>query len=325
MDWTILDRLRSHFIGGPGAKGPYWRGEEDLAQYNATFGERIGWKWDTVLGELGIRGWSPPSGPLLDWGCGSGIAGRRIASKWPTLTRPLLVSDHSPQAMSFAVKKATEQGMPASAWQPGAPFSTLAISHVLNELAEDQLKSLLACIEVADAVIWVEPGTHAVSRQLASIRDLLVRQGRVRIIAPCTHGNACPLFSKGSERHWCHQFASPPAGIYADSAWVKFGQRAGIDLRSLPYAVLVMDRRPAGGEAPLPKTSARRIGRVDALKTGARWLQCSASGLEEVHVAKRDNPALVKALEKRPGLPLIAGDTDDSGRTTYRELHPSRQ
>ena len=45
-----------------------------------------------------------------------------------------------------------------------------------------------------------------------------------------------------------------------DSNWVKFGQRAGIDLRSLPYCFLALDRRvPA---APVENLSAPFPGRA---------------------------------------------------------------
>src|ERR1035438_7840636 len=40
----------------------------------------------------------------------------------------------------------------------------------------------------------------------------------------------------------------PPPAIFADSSWVKFGKRAGIDLRSLPYSFIALDR-DGNGEA----------------------------------------------------------------------------
>jgi hypothetical protein len=94
----------------------------------------------------------------------------------------------------------------------------------------------------ADAVLWVEPGTHDVSRQLGGFREQLRGSG-FRVVAPCTHENECPMFAIGRERDWCHFFAPPPSEIFADSNWVKFGQRAGIDLRSLPYAFIALERQ----------------------------------------------------------------------------------
>ena len=90
LDWAVLDRLRGRFLGNVAADGPYWETAADLANYDLTYGERIGWKWDHVLRELRLRRWAPyqtmiqvlhglaPATPtrvaLLDWGCGSGVA-----------------------------------------------------------------------------------------------------------------------------------------------------------------------------------------------------------------------------------------------------------
>ena len=52
LDWEALDRLREGFLTGAAARGPYWKSLGDLANYDLTYGERIGWKWDAVLAEL---------------------------------------------------------------------------------------------------------------------------------------------------------------------------------------------------------------------------------------------------------------------------------
>src|SRR5687768_5282563 len=80
LNWPILDRLREGFLRGPGAVGAYWQTPEDLANYDFTYGERIGWKWDHVLRELRLRGWRPRVREVFDWGCGSGVAARRVIS-----------------------------------------------------------------------------------------------------------------------------------------------------------------------------------------------------------------------------------------------------
>ena len=50
--WQGHDRLREKFLRGSAADGPYWETTADLASYDFTYGERIGWKWDQVLREL---------------------------------------------------------------------------------------------------------------------------------------------------------------------------------------------------------------------------------------------------------------------------------
>ena len=51
-DLAILRRLRGRFLAADPIAGDYWESAKDLALYDATFGERIGWKWDAVLREL---------------------------------------------------------------------------------------------------------------------------------------------------------------------------------------------------------------------------------------------------------------------------------
>ncbi|MSU48734.1 MAG: hypothetical protein EXS37_06555 [Opitutus sp.] len=309
LDWSALDRLRQNFLGGSNAAGPYWQTPEDLANYDFTYGERIGWKWDHVLRELRMRGWTP--GPaaraVFDWGCGSGIAARRVISFFGAENfDALTVWDHSPLACDFAADAARREFPALSVAQatPGlltaeVPIGLLIVSHVLNELPAPALESLRALIARANAVLWVEPGTHAVSRQLGAIRDGLC--DTFQVVAPCPHGLPCPVFTAGNERHWCHFFAPPPSEIFANSEWVKFGHRAGIDLRSLPYCFFALDRNPVTAH---PAGGSRVIGRVEHFKPYARLLNCDASGLAELELPKRADPALFKQLE-RTKAPLL--------------------
>jgi hypothetical protein len=323
LDWPALDRLRQRFLHGAAKSGGYWEARADLANYDLTYGERIGWKWDHVLRELRMRRWQPRSRAVFDWGCGSGVAARRVISFFGAKNfDSLTVWDHSALACDFA-EEAAERAFPSlqvAQATPGllaadTPIGLLILSHVLNELSPDAVDALRELIARSDAVLWVEPGTHDVSRQLGRIRDEL--RDTFLIIAPCTHELGCPMFAAGNERHWCHFFASPPSEIFADSNWVKFGHRVGIDLRSLPYCFVAADRVPKPdaslpdiaerGETPAPlidSSLSRVIGRVEHFKPYARLLNCDASGLTELELPKRADPALFKQLE-RTKAPLV--------------------
>ena len=103
LDWEALERLRGQFLRGATA-GPYWTSPTDLASYDLTFAERIGWKWDHVLRELRLRAWRPAPRTIFDWGCGSGVAARRVISFFGAENfDSLTVWDHSPLACDFAV------------------------------------------------------------------------------------------------------------------------------------------------------------------------------------------------------------------------------
>jgi hypothetical protein len=339
LDWKALDRLRDQFLRGGTTTGPYWQSSVELAHYDLTYGERIGWKWDAVLRELRMRDWKPTARQVFDWGCGSGSAGRRVLAAFGTdHFDELLVWDHSPLATDFAVE-AAEKAFPrvrVSTVTPGflasnAPVGLLVVSHVLNELPVEALTELRRLILRATAVLWVEPGTHEVARGLQTIRDEL--RDEFLIVAPCTHQNRCGLLAEGRERDWCHFFAPPPSEIFANPDWVKFGQRAGIDLRSLPYCFLAMERKPAvgptGGRAARPAVGpttelSRVIGRPELFKPYARLLNCDASGIAELTLQKRDDLALYKELDRtkaplvyrwrRDGNRLLGGELQGAGR-----------
>ena len=331
LDWPALDRLRDGFLHGAAAAGPYWSNAEALANYDFTYGERIGWKWDQVLRELRRRRWAPASRQVFDWGCGSGVANRRVISCFGAeCFDGLTVWDHSPLATDFAAE-AAQNAFPKLAVTQATPgllaatdrIGLLLISHVLNELSPEQLDALRIFAARADEIIWVEPGTSDVSRRLGRFREQLRASG-FGVVAPCTHENECPMFALGRERDWCHFFAPPPAEIFADSNWVKFGQRAGIDLRSLPYCFLALSRisrpavapvsdvrldgtnptAPAENSGQSPALLSRVIGRVEHFKPYARLLNCDAAGLAELEVSKRTASALYKELE-RTKAPLV--------------------
>lgn len=265
LDWEILDRLRAQFLSG--ATGDYWRSHADLEHYDFTYGQRIAWKWQAVLAELRRLNWAPPADTVLDWGCGSGVAGRLVRDFFSL--KMLRVFDRSELAMDYT---------DAERWR-GEPPGILVLSHVLNELRE-----LPAVIEQAEAILWVEPGTFADSRALIAAREKL--RDRFHIVAPCPHRNACGV----TGNDWCHFFAAPPTGVMADPNWVRFAQRAGIDLRSLPYSYLVMTRNP------VPPVKARIIGRPRFYKGYAKILTCRPKGVQELQLQKRDAPELFNEL-----------------------------
>ena len=311
LDWDALDRLRQGFLAAEPSRRAYWKSTSDLACYDLTFGTRIGWKWDAVLGPLRASGWRPPPGPLLDWGCGSGVASRKVVEVFGTEAfTEVLCHDRSPLAMAFAsgkLREATGGGLKVGEATPGTDglsgrerIGTLVISHVWNELPASERKSLLRAVQAADSILWVEPGTHADSHALVDVRERL--RAEWGVVAPCPHSDVCGLTRLGKTPHWCHFFAQPPPGVLADSDWVRFAQRAGIDLRSLPYSYLVLDRRvrvaPVAG-------AVRLIGWPRHYKGYARIFVCDASGLWERTLQERDHTALFKELRDGPRPALL--------------------
>ena len=332
LDWDALERLRGLFLEGKPVRTAYWRSTRDLASYNATYAERIGWKWDAVLGGLarqGAGGWRPPQGPLLDFGCGSGVAGRRVlASFGPSAFTTLHLHDKSRLAEAFSSTEAKRQfpglkvetGDPEAAFESKAPV-TLVISHVLNELPPQELRRLLTWARQASALLWVEPGTMQAGQLLVSARESL-RYG-FRVIRPCPHSGRCGLTAAGREKDWCHHFASPPPGLSMDSSWVRFARQAGIDLRSLPYSHLVLERMTS---EPLPDegTGNRVIGRPQSFKGYLDLLSCGRDGVVDLRLQRRDAPELAESMEKAGDAILGKWETRDGRIIAGEILEPIR-
>jgi hypothetical protein len=114
-------------------------------------------------------------------------------------------------------------------------------------------------------------------------------------IAPCVRATTCGLLAPGHEPHWCHQFASPPPGVFADPFWGRFARLLGIDLRSVPLSYLVLDRRPP---AALPVGTVRLLGRPRLTKADLRVFACDARGVKEHTLTRREYPAAWREARK---------------------------
>ena len=92
----------------------------------------------------------------------------------------------------------------------------------------------------------------------------------------------------------------------ADSNWVRFAQRAGIDLRSLPYSFLVLERK--GLREPVPGLLAdgwaRVLGTPRVYKGFAKVLSCQSDDVRELEMQKRAAPQVFKAFKSGAASPL---------------------
>ena len=306
LDWKTLDDLRVAYLNGSAGVADYWKTDALLRGYDATFARRIAWKWHWVFKDLDQRGWSPPDGAVLDFGCGTGVAVREVLGKYPGLTKEVALYDRSARALTFAVETVRRE-FPQVTVSPRLPeeCGLLLVSHVLTELDEEGTAALLAQVEKAQAVIFVEPGTHEASRKLIAVREKLV--GKMHAVAPCLHSAACGMLAARNDRHWCHFFATPPPEVFTDRGWAMFSRELGIDLRALPLSFLVLDRR-----APQPPAagSVRMVGVPRLYKGHALLLGCVAEGALEKRLQKRTDAGFFKDLEKRRAPTLQHWETD---------------
>ncbi len=217
--------------------------------------------------------------------------------------RPPL-SSGEPASDDFTTQLGKTRNGPKASPSPGGEgrgegepiHKILLVSHVLTELTPEQTEALMGLAVRAQCVLWVEPGTHEVSRRLIAIRERL--RERFNVIAPCTHSASCGMLAPGNQRHWCHHFATPPREIFTDGNWSRFARLTGIDLRDLPLSFLVLDQRPA---PPAPPGAGRVIGHPRIYKAHALLLGCDATGVREHKLQQRTLPAEFRTLKKSAG------------------------
>ena len=230
--WKELKEIREAYLNSKDPIKNYWASEALVEAYDATFAQRIGWKWDEVLQKIEEKIEFKTPIKVDDWGCGSGIASRQFYRMFSDHISKVNPMDRSEKAVSFANKKLRDIGYK----EISTPSeSVLLISHVLTELSELDKSKLIASLENYSMFIWVEPGTKKESHSLINIRNKYMNE--FDFILPCPHSGTCPL--TGSSEDWCHFFAEPPRDIFHSSYWKEFNKYFSIDLRSLPLSFLV--------------------------------------------------------------------------------------
>lgn len=291
-----LERLRKIFLGeAAGRAHDYWDSRETLTAYDEFWGRKIGWKWRAALEELAYRGWTPPKGRVVDWGCGSGIASRAWAAAHADRLDDwtFRFEDRSALAVAFAADSLRRDQPSVAVANDDTPADVVLLSHVINELDDLGLDRLVARLATTRAFVWVEPGARIESRRLGDVRRRFLAMGDWALRGPCTHERSCGYLDAGRERDWCHSFAKPPSDASQDGDWVKTARRLGIDLRSAPYAYLAMER----GGAPMASSETRVVGTPRIYKGFAKIEACNgAEGVREITVQKRDDAALWKRL-----------------------------
>jgi len=305
-DIDTLAALRARFLDGTAGAGDYWCTPDELRLYDETFAERIGWKIDAVIRGVGALGWEPQARRVVDWGCGTGIASRRVLAAWPQFTEVGLY-DRSSQAVAFARDRLAPVHPHVALGEVKTDADTLlVVSHVLNELDPAALERLLELVQSAGEVVWVEAGTHADSRRLIAVRERLLADASWKVVAPCPHRGVCGLLQAENARHWCHHFAEPPPEVFQSARWAEWSRALSIDLRALPYSHLVLTRHTA----PPTRDAARILGRPEEGKGHLRILACESAGVHELMLQKRDAPDLYRTLRKTSEPPLQRWQTD---------------
>ncbi|UCM87559.1 small ribosomal subunit Rsm22 family protein [Streptomyces marincola] len=153
-------------------------------------------------------GWAPAT--HLDLGGGTGAAAWAADAVWAGGPGPrTVVLDRAGPALDLGRELAAGR-LDGVEWRraglggtgadlPAADLVTA--SYLLGELPPADRDALVdAAAAAGAAVVLVEPGTPDGHRRVRAARDRLLAAG-LRVLAPCPHGNTCPL--AGGE-DWCH-------------------------------------------------------------------------------------------------------------------------
>ncbi len=331
-DWNRLARLRKSFLDaaetGTGLPD-YWSSPRDLEIYDATFGARIGWKWNAVLAEMSQRKIDVPSGTLVDWGAGSGVAARAFLAHFGSdRTFRVHVHERSRIAREFAEEKiARVSGVEIEAEMPTDP-DVLLVSHVIDELDVNGLEDLIALARRSALVVWVESAAKRTSRALSAARERLL--DALDPLLPCTHRAACGILAPDQTSNWCHHFAKPAPESFTTAHWRAFSRTLGIDMRALPYSYLVLRRRVgslseeisdgADRERAARTQTVRILGSSRTEKGRARFEACSATGVRTLTILERTDKAFVRALRDRSEPRVVSVETEGDRVQSLRPI-----
>jgi hypothetical protein len=153
---------------------------------------------------------------VLDLGAGTGAAGQAVRERFASRVEVVSV-DRVAGGAGTLVGDVADVGR-LSRQLGGQRFELIVAAHVLNELEPERQSSdrphrLARLVEswgdtlLSDGgtLIVLEPALRETSRVLLGVRDLLLTNRALRIVAPCLFAGPCPALAR--ERDWCHDAA----------------------------------------------------------------------------------------------------------------------
>ena len=234
---------------------------------------------------------------LLDFGAGPGTASWAAAQIWPHL-RDITMLDRNAALLVAAQTLAEASSMLAlqsarriMTLETSANFDLVIAAYVFAELPQAELAKAAvqlwkACREI---LVIIEPGTPDGFERIRTIRETLLSQN-ARIAAPCPGAYACPIAAPD----WCHFSVRLPrsrAHMRAKAADVPFEDE------KFSYVAFAREH------IALHPIQARILARPHAMKPEIRFKLCTAEGVTDRTVARRD-PAYKAAAKKDWGDPL---------------------
>lgn len=150
--------------------------------------------------------------------------------------------------------------------------TTLLFGNSLNEISYDKGLSLIETLKPKN-IIFIEPGTKLVFKQLIEIRNVLIRKN-YHIQYPCLNNKFCPM----TEDDWCHQVIRTTH----DESIERISQKAKIDRRTMPLTFHVYSKKENQSEV-----EARIIQFLRESKFSFDYRVCVGDKIHEIQIMKK--------------------------------------
>ena len=234
---------------------------------------------------------------LLDFGAGPGTASWAAAQIWPSL-RNIAMHDRNASLLSAAKHLSHTSSVPAlqaaqilTSLEPSATYDAVLAGYVFAELPAPEVTQMAkrlwdACRGI---LVIIEPGTPAGFERIRLIREMLLSLD-AHMAAPCPGSYPCPI----AQPDWCHFSVRLPRS--RTHLRVK---GADVPFEDEKFSYVAFARETVA----LRSIDARILARPHVMKPGIRFKLCTADGIVDRTVARRD-PAYKAATKKTWGDPL---------------------
>jgi ribosomal protein RSM22 (predicted rRNA methylase) len=228
---------------------------------------------------------------LLDAGSGPGTAAWAAAVAYPGLSN-ISFLDNNAQFLKLASTLAAQSDHPAlrcaralnrdiSSLPPDASAELVVAAYALAEMPQSKIGEAANALWQAceNTLLIIEPGTPQGFARIHRARATLIAQG-ARLIAPCTHMNACPILAPD----WCHFSVRLPRS--RDHMHAK---KAAVPFEDEKFSYVAASRQPvalAGSRILAPPVET---------KAEISLKLCAENGLSQQSIARRDKAAYKRA------------------------------
>ncbi|MBU0505876.1 MAG: small ribosomal subunit Rsm22 family protein [bacterium] len=123
-------------------------------------------------------------------------------------------------------------------------------------------------------MVFIEPGTKKISRDLQELRDAFHAERTWRVLAPCVCHNSCP-FNIVHKGDWCHHEIEWQTPSYIQD----FDKAVGLKKQYLLYSYLMLTNRLVQKAAVVKKDVYVAVSHIMSMKDGYEFLGCGVDGL----------------------------------------------